>query len=272
MCAMSSDRDTAKRDPADLEQQAAQIRADMDRTLSALERKFSPEQLIDRSLTYFRDLGGELRQTVGATMRNNPGPIVLTLAGLTWLVTSSYNKRQPPGQDLQSRFSRSNVGQKLQERASSARERLHSAADSARQRFSRSGSSTEYGSSEYGDYGEYGATSSSGRFSNAMHSARDSARTRVSQAQDRVYNMLEEQPLVVGALAVAVGAIIGTAIPTTTYENRMLGPTRDRTLSKAQQLGEQQYEQLKETMQTQGSSTTGTQQSSGTESGLSGRA
>lgn len=266
---MSSDRDELTRDPNDLERQADQIRADMDRTLGALERKFSPEQLLDRSLGYFREHGGELRQTLGATMRNNPLPIVLTLAGATWLVASSYNRRQPPGQDLQSRFARSGVGQKLQERASTVRDRLHSAAESARQRFNR-GETGEYTSGDYGtDFGE----SRTGRLSGALHSARDSARSRASQAQDRIYTMLEEQPLVLGALAVAVGAIIGTAIPTTHYENRVLGQARDRTLSKAQQLGEQQYENLRGSMESQGSTATGSaQQSLNPNETLSGRA
>ena len=246
-------------DPADLERQAEALRADMDRTLSALERKFSPEQLIDRSLGYLREHGGELSQTLGATMRNNPVPIVMTLAGLTWLVASSYNSRQPPGQDLSSRFARSGVGQKLQQRAQTARERLSETAASTRDRWSATTQSARdrFASSDSG----------SGRVSSRLHSARDSARDRAHQVQERVSTMLDEQPLVVGALAVAVGAIIGTAIPSTQYENRVLGTARDRTLSKAQQLGEQQYDSLKSSVQTGGS----TPQSGVTET-LAGRA
>jgi hypothetical protein len=245
-----------EQEPADLERQADQIRADMDRTLGALERKFSPEQLLDRSLGYLKDHGGELSQTLGATMRNNPVPVVLTLAGITWLVASSYNSRQPPGQDLSSRFSRSGVGQKLQQRAQTARQRIQSTASSARERLhSRSESSGEEWSSTGG--------ASSGRLSNAMHSARDNAGVRAREMQDRVYGMMNEQPLVLGALAVAVGAIIGTAIPSTQYENRVLGTARDRTLSKAQELGQQQYESLKETVQQ------GTQSGQGQSSGTS---
>lgn len=259
MAATTPNPANAQSDPADLERQAEKIRADMDRTLNALERKFAPEQLIDRSLGYLREHGGELSQTLGATMRNNPVPIVMTLAGITWLVASSYNSRQPPGQDLSSRFARSGVGQKLQQRASTARERLHSTADSARQRLSSS----------------HGAASS--RMSGAMYTARDNARLRAQQVQERVTGMLDEQPLVVGALAVAIGAIIGTAIPTTRYENRVLGEARDRTLTKAQELGEQQYENLRDSLQSQqGSSSmqpgTSGLQTGGTSETLSGRA
>ena len=266
MSATPTNTTGVEQDPVDLERQADEIRADMDRTLGALERKFSPEQLLDRSLGYLKDHGGELSQTLGATMRNNPVPVVLTLAGITWLVASSYNSRQPPGQDLSSRFARSGVGQKLQQRAQTARERIQSTAMSAREKLSRSSSESS------GEEWSSSSDATSGRFSNAIHSARDTARVRARDVQDRVYTMMDEQPLVLGALAVAVGAIIGTAIPSTQYENRVLGAARDRTLSKAQELGQQQYETLKESVQ-QGSQSqsSGTSQS-GINETLAGRA
>jgi hypothetical protein len=239
MSATSSGRTPGSNDPSDLERNADEIRADMDRTLNALERKFSLDQLLDRSMGYLREHGADLTQTLGAHMRNNPIPIVLTLTGITWLVASTYNSRQPPGQDLSSRFSRSGVGQKLQQRAASARERLHSTKDRARERLSS------------------GQEAAGGRMSSTVQSTRENARMRAQHVQDRVHTMLDEQPLVLGALAVAVGAIIGAAIPSTQYEDRVLGTARDRTLTKAQELGEQQYENLKGTLQS--GESTGTQ-------------
>jgi hypothetical protein len=49
----------------------------------------------------------------------------------------------------------------------------------------------------------------------------------------------------VGAIAVAVGAAIGAALPTTEYENRTLGDLRDRTIEKARQVGQEQYQNLR---------------------------
>jgi hypothetical protein len=86
-----------------------------------------------------------------------------------------------------------------------------------------------------------------------------------------MYSMMDEQPLVLGALAVAVGAIIGTAIPSTQYENRVLGTARDRTLSKAQELGQQQYESLKGSLE-QGSQQGSSTSQSGINETLAGRA
>lgn len=45
---------------------------------------------------------------------------------------------------------------------------------------------------------------------------------------------IEENPLAVGAVALALGAAVGFAIPETHYEERFLGPTRQDLLEKAQ--------------------------------------
>ena len=50
----TSERPGASRDPEQLERAAERLRADLDRTLDALERKLSPSQLLDRSLAYLR--------------------------------------------------------------------------------------------------------------------------------------------------------------------------------------------------------------------------
>ncbi|HEU4654701.1 MAG TPA: DUF3618 domain-containing protein, partial [Steroidobacteraceae bacterium] len=89
MSSTIDDRNDSAQDPADLEREAEAIRADMDRTLSALERKFSPEQMLDRSLGMLRERGPDLVRTVGDTVKKNPIPVLLTLTGAAWLIASA---------------------------------------------------------------------------------------------------------------------------------------------------------------------------------------
>ena len=91
----TSERPGASRDPEQLERAAERLRADLDRTLDALERKLSPSQLLDRSLAYLREHGGDMAVAVGDSVRRNPVPIMLAVAGLGWLVVSSVRKRDP---------------------------------------------------------------------------------------------------------------------------------------------------------------------------------
>jgi ElaB/YqjD/DUF883 family membrane-anchored ribosome-binding protein len=76
-----------------------------------------------------------------------------------------------------------------------------------------------------------------------------SASTRASDVASRVYDRageygtiahekydeyLEENPLALGAVAIAVGAAVGLAIPSTNYEGRLMGDAREKLMERAQ--------------------------------------
>jgi ElaB/YqjD/DUF883 family membrane-anchored ribosome-binding protein len=197
------------RDPEQLERSAERIRADLDRTLDALERKLSPSQLLDRSLGYLREHGGELTRTVGDTVRRNPVPILLTVAGIGWLVVSSLRPRHPVDEafgdespSADAHYDEARQRSKFQDRVAATRERLYAAGE------------------------------------------------RTRRAQDRVVSAVEERPILLGGLAVAIGALIGAVIPSTQYEDRTVGQIRDRAVERAKQMGERQYQNLRSRLET----------------------
>jgi ElaB/YqjD/DUF883 family membrane-anchored ribosome-binding protein len=53
-------------------------------------------------------------------------------------------------------------------------------------------------------------------------------------AHETYDHYIEENPLAVGAVALAVGAAVGFAIPSTRYEGQLVGETRDNLLHKAE--------------------------------------
>jgi hypothetical protein len=208
----------AARDPADLEREASAIRADMDRTLDALERKFSPGQLLDRSMEYLREHGAELTRNVGDTVKHNPMPALMTAAGVVWMISATLNARKTYDPEARERSERRHG--RLHDRMSATRERMRASRDAA-----------------------------ADKVSGTLHEAMGSTRARAEVARNRMQTVMDEQPLVLGALAVAVGAVIGTVLPSTQYENRTVGQVRDRTLEKAKEVGEHQYENLREKLQ-----------------------
>ena len=257
------------RSPADLEREGEQIRADLDRTLDEIERKLSPGELLDRSVEFLRNNGSDFIREAGETVRNNPVPVLLTAAGLIWLTTSIATRNRA------SRTSGSSYGDE----------------------FSSYRGSTE-GSSDYGDgstnYGHEGAVrgkldEARSRVSGAAHrmsdrvtgTAQDVAgrvRGKVSSSvhamQDRtqgmrsnVMNLVQEQPIALGALALAAGALIGAALPVTQYENRLVGPARDRTLARAKEMGQREYENLKQAVSTTRERRNGGSESQSSQSG-----
>lgn len=201
----TSQQPGASRDPEQLERSAEQIRADLDRTLDALERKLSPSQLLDRSLEYLREHGGELTRNVGEVVRRNPVPIMVAVAGIGWLVASSLRRRNDSD-------------------------------------------------NTFGDESPYAdRPAQPGRFqatANRFAQAADATREHTRRTQDQVVSTIERQPLLLGTLAVAIGAVIGALIPATEYEDRIVGEVRDRAVERAKQMGERQYQNLRSRFET----------------------
>jgi ElaB/YqjD/DUF883 family membrane-anchored ribosome-binding protein len=189
-----------QREPEELQREADAIRADMDRTLNALERKLSPRQLLDRSLTYMQENGGDVLQKIGATVNKHPLPLLLTSAGLIWLAAASRSSSRrrwdspstsPRSGDFDAAsqsFSSSSrqVGSGLKQRANRT-------LDATRQRASRT---------------------------------LDATKERTQELGQNLNSLIREQPLVCGAVALAVGAIVGAAFPATAYERNLVARAR----------------------------------------------
>jgi len=222
------------RSPSDLEQEGEQIRADLDRTLDEIERKLSPGELLDRSVDFLRDNGSDFIREAGETVRKNPIPVLLTAAGLIWLTASvaTRNRSRASGYGASSSsedssdYGHNDSG--IRSKVDEARSRVSKVAN--RVTDSVTGTAQDV------------ADRARDRFSSTMHSVQD----RTRGASSDLMNLVQEQPVALGALALAAGALIGAALPITQYENRMVGPTRDRTLARAKEMGEREYENLKD--------------------------
>jgi hypothetical protein len=227
--------------PADLEREGEQIRADLDRTLDEIERKLSPGELLDKSVDFLRNNGSEFIREAGETVRNNPVPVLLTAAGLVWLTasiatrnrsrTSGYDEEEFSsyrGSDDFEDYGHNDAG--IRGKVDETRARVSSAAHRVTDRVSGTAQDV--------------ADRVRGRVSSTMHSMQD----RTQGMRSDVMDLVQRQPIALGALALAAGALIGAALPITQYENRLVGPARDRTLARAKELGQREYEHLKETV------------------------
>ena len=72
------------------------------------------------------------------------------------------------------------------------------------------------------------------RAGDAAHSAYDHLGEYGTLAQDKYHEYMESNPLAVGAVAVALGAAVGLAIPSSRYEGRLMGEARDNLLERTQ--------------------------------------
>jgi hypothetical protein len=195
------------RSASELEREGEEIRADLDRTLDEIERKLSPGELLDRSVDFLRDHGSDFLAEAGETVRRNPVPVLLTAAGLVWLTTSIVKSRSASGH---SETWTEDTSRKATRRA------------------------TE-------------------KVSNSVEAVKDGTKGVMHEVQDRMQgagstfvSLVQEQPVALGALALAAGALLGAALPITPYENRLVGPIHDRTMARAKELGQREYENIRE--------------------------
>ncbi|NDW07804.1 DUF3618 domain-containing protein [Jiella pacifica] len=140
------------------------------------------------------------------------------------------------------------IGSKVADAASSVGAAGSSAASSVSESAKTAGQSVSDAASSAGDAARRGfhdaSDSVSHASSTAMHSARRTGRSAYragARAQRNVADLIHDEPLVFGAIALAIGAAVGALLPATRTEDEWMGETRDH-------LRDDAYEQGRETL------------------------
>ena len=246
-------RDDAHKDPATLEREIDQTRVNMDQTLGALERKLSPGQLLDQAMEFARENGGELANNFGRAVKENPVPALLTAVGIAWMVASSNRPKPSIADDYDDRYARNDyntigfdetgdendAGEEKEGGVSEKAQRLKASAE---------GTLTEAGHrvKSAAERTRQKLAGTKQTVSAGLRRTSGTAQIQSQRVREGFNSLLTEQPLLLGALGIAVGAAIGAALPATEQEDRLFGSVRDKTLSEAKQRGVESYEQVRE--------------------------
>lgn len=215
----------------ELEDDIELIRKQMDRTLSDLEMKLSPGQLIDRSLHYLQRGPGEYMSNLGQSVKSQPLPIALVGIGLSWLIYS--DRKQTAGESHlrrsgETREKMEEVRGKASETAQRAKQKMEGVSQAVSDRMHRMSErahSTKESASEWGH-----------RIGEVRHRSGE----RLQRAGSNFSHAVENQPLILGVLGVAAGALLGALLPPTRQEDVMLGPAKERMKEQAAETGREQ--------------------------------
>ncbi|MCU1386302.1 MAG: hypothetical protein JWL71_4999 [Acidobacteria bacterium] len=249
--------------PDAIRQDIEQTRAQMSGTIDEIQERLNPKRLMDEAKETVREA------TVGKvnSMMNNAGrsasgmidkikehPISAAMigAGAWWLI----NKLPDSGRSSYASTYGSSSGS-----YGSSSSYGSSTSPYARQygNFNAGGRmrDDDLGSSGSTSYGQ-GATGGASYGQGLGEMARDATdavadyssrgRERVSDLADQTERQFDrwirDNPLAVGAAAVAIGAAIGMALPETQRERELIGETRDRLVGKAKEAATQKVEQV----------------------------
>jgi len=157
--------------------------------------------------------------TVVRTVRTNPFPFILIGAGAGLLAYQAYSGG-------------SNSNRRGNGRLSSGKKSLASATAPTPEGDGVTDKITDVAGSAYERVSGAVGSAYTGA-GDAVGAVYDKAGRLTSAARGQYETYLEDNPLVLGAVALAVGAAVGMAIPATQYEGEMLGETRQRLLDKA---------------------------------------
>lgn len=145
------------------------------------------------------DVAGNLLKTI----RENPIPAGIAAASLAWL------------------FTRNN---------SSAQRTLRQAGNVAGNVSNTAGEAVGSAAGAAGD----AVSNVAGAAGDAVSTVASTVKEQGQQAQSQLHRMLLDNPLAVGAAAVAIGAVVGLAVPETPQEHQLMGQARDVLFEKAQ--------------------------------------
>ena len=183
------------RDPNAILKEIERTREEMDSTLTAIEHRLTPGQLVDQGIDYLRKSGAnEFVQNLAGQVKHNPLPVTLVGIGIAWLMATG-RKQQSSGASAYM-----DTDSSLRDRLSQAGSDISNVAQSARQR---------------------------------VGEVTDNVRYQVERAKGSIDYMMREQPLALGAIGVAIGAVVAAMAPRTRKEDELMGETRDRLMDQA---------------------------------------
>ncbi len=201
----------------EIEREVEAARGDLDRTVDALKDKMSPGQLIDELTRGLKGgSGGEMLNTLGVQARENPMALAMIGAGVAWLMmgrsdgggsTEPSPYRTPDSASFAPAPQPNDAGG-LNATAGRLGEKVSDAVGAAKD----------------------GLTDKAEHAVDSLHQIGGKA-TAAGQDVARSFEaMLQKEPLIVGALGLAVGVALGAALPATGAEDRTFGAARDDLL------------------------------------------
>ena len=231
----------------ELKAEISETQDQLHQTLTAIQERLSPAHLAEQAKNSVRDatigkvthmaeqVGDTATRMVDQTrraasslpdpIRNNPWPLALIGVGVAWFFVRS--RSQASAGDWQR-------GDNRWQRSPS----------SGRGRWERSYGDGRAGYTSDMSPSDWSAGDVAGGVQEFANDARESARDLSQRTQARVGRTLDANPMLLGAVALAAGALVGTLMPGTDLEDSYMGETRDTLVESAREMAEDKVQEL----------------------------
>lgn len=260
-------------DPRIIKAQIRKTRAELSQTINAIQEELSPHNLVEQAKESLKEAtigkveemtqhasykANNWRNSFVHTVKENPIPVALVGVGLSWLF---FNKKQaadervyyPTTRDMgietaETRyFDRAGVleYEPEEEESSGITEKVTNIKDQAAQKMSDAANSLQEKTEQVteGVRDRISSTTDSvnkatrntqARMRAKSNEAKYNARYYTWRTKEKARDSYNSNPLAMGAVALAAGALVGLLVPNTPQENEWMGETRDQLLEQAQ--------------------------------------
>jgi hypothetical protein len=263
------------RSVTELEREVDRERERVSATIDELQSRASVGSLVDQVVKAVGENGGEVSRNLGRSLRDNPMAALLTGVGLAWLMAGSgrprdegrdwedpdrdylphgrYRRAEPlmPGtsaygsnderswpeySDRDDASGEGGLRDRVADVAGRVGEGVSEAMEGVRERASEFSHAAGAGLHRAGDTMRDAGSAVRHRAGAARRSAAGTDR----DMRDGLDTLIEDQPLVAGAIAMALGAAVGGALPRSRIEDQIFGEQSDRAMEAARTLASDQ--------------------------------
>jgi len=212
-----------RKSAAEIEDEIRRTRAELALTLDTLAYRLTPHHLLGKGIDMITDSiskNGVVGMDVAATIRANRLPLALIGAGAAWLLVRNLatpDDTAPAAASSEPREGRSEAW--VHQAAGAARGALRSVRDTGGEMLERVGHYTEYA---------------------------DQAKEQARHVGGSLRSVFERNPLLIGLVGAISGAALALLLPATKREQEWLGKTREELWNKAEEIGHQAAERVRD--------------------------
>ena len=176
----------------------------------------------------------EMRSSMMTTIRENPVPAALAGIGIGWLLINRSGSSSSAGQQTGS-----SVSSQANQAVGQAQQTVGQAAGSAQQAAGQVAGQAQQAAGQVAGQAQQAAEQVQQTTGQVVDQVQETAsqvaeqvQQHAQQARGRLEQMVMENPVPIGALALAIGGAVGLAVPGTQREQQLMGETRDRVVER----------------------------------------
>ena len=228
---MTGDYTAGETRPEEIREEIEQTRLEMGETIDAIQERLSPDHMKEQAM------GAVLAATIGRaeeavdgatqtvkgagtrmidTIKQNPIPAAMIGIGVGWLVmqnrgSSSYGQTSGQGQ------------QRLRDVASTGRQQAEQTVGQVQHQAEQTIGQVQHQAEQIVGQAQYQAE-------HAVGQLQDTAGRVTERTQGQLKQLMQENPLALGGVALALGVAAGLALPETQKEHELMGEAHDRVI------------------------------------------